>query len=333
MKEMTENDKEQIKILKTENATLKNVNLVDIDDTFEFECQRCGRCCMGRNDILINAFDVFNASKFLGITCSDFIDNYASMSLDGYSKIPIVTLGQDDHGNCHFLEFDYLHDKKFKCSINSAKPGACSHHPLGLVVKYSDPHDANKQKDDGYSFIKVDQCENSKKPVKQSVRQWMHAYLDNQTEVDASHEFIKTYMKHYSFRKAYFVSLFLDTAEAKFDKSKPLESLAIKAFGTMCNQIIHYTYVNYDTSKPFLEQCNANVAELDKLLSNSDKVFESVEGMVNNILKGAKLKGKIDHEITVDSIVEAIDKENSSIEGSALELAKRIRKDDKEESE
>ena len=57
------------------NRILQNRDkmLIGIDDTFQFNCNQCGKCCMNREDILCTPKDVFRISKKLGISTYDFI--------------------------------------------------------------------------------------------------------------------------------------------------------------------------------------------------------------------------------------------------------------------
>ena len=50
-----------------------------LDDTFQFQCDQCGKCCINREDILMSPLDMYNAAKAqeLGITIlteQQFID-------------------------------------------------------------------------------------------------------------------------------------------------------------------------------------------------------------------------------------------------------------------
>ena len=38
---------------------------IGLDDTFRFHCDQCGKCCIDREDILLNPKDVFNISREL----------------------------------------------------------------------------------------------------------------------------------------------------------------------------------------------------------------------------------------------------------------------------
>ena len=41
--------------------------IIGLDDTFRFHCTRCGKCCINREDILLNALDVYNLAKELKV--------------------------------------------------------------------------------------------------------------------------------------------------------------------------------------------------------------------------------------------------------------------------
>ena len=63
------------------NRILQNRDkmLIGIDDTFQFNCNQCGKCCMNREDILCTPKDVFRISKKLGISTYDFIKRYCEL--------------------------------------------------------------------------------------------------------------------------------------------------------------------------------------------------------------------------------------------------------------
>ena len=43
------------------------VELVNLEDTISFNCKRCGKCCSGRTDIIVNPYDVYKIAKTLNI--------------------------------------------------------------------------------------------------------------------------------------------------------------------------------------------------------------------------------------------------------------------------
>lgn len=314
-------DDELNKALEVANKnTGHGYSLIGENDTFQFQCQRCGGCCMGRDDIILNAWDVFNASVVLNISPEEFLKKYAIQTLGGFSKLPLVTLGVSEAGACHFLEFDYMDSGLFKCTINDHKPGACASHPLGIMTGY------NMEKNDRnpiHSFIKVEQCENSKKPVDQKVSEWMKHYYNHKDEFEAAHAFVNMYTKHRNFRKWYFMSTII-MEFAKITNEDPHDDLVIKAFSGGCSAIIHHTYANYDITQPFLPQAESNLKELDEFMDKLDNIIDTVENSLNEALKDAGLD--------IDGIIKANDAEDGphiDLSKLAIETARKCACDNK----
>lgn len=89
------------------NRILQNRDkmLIGIDDTFQFNCNQCGKCCMNREDILCTPKDVFRISKKLGISTYDFIKRYCDSYLGDTSHMPIVRIvPHDAAGHCPLLK-------------------------------------------------------------------------------------------------------------------------------------------------------------------------------------------------------------------------------------
>ena len=47
-----------------------------LDDTFQFQCDQCGKCCINREDIVMSPLDMYNAAKALNLTIPEFFDQY-----------------------------------------------------------------------------------------------------------------------------------------------------------------------------------------------------------------------------------------------------------------
>lgn len=109
----------------------KNIEKMKIgpDETFKFHCTQCGKCCINREDILLNPFDLFRASKELRMRPRDFVEKYCDTYLGDSSCIPIVRLrSRGMIKRCPLL-------KNQKCSIHNAKPAVCAMFPIGRVVR------------------------------------------------------------------------------------------------------------------------------------------------------------------------------------------------------
>lgn len=260
--------------------------LMDINDLFEFECQQCGACCMGRTDIILNAYDIYTGAKHLGITPTDFIQKYTIRSLGGQSRIPMITLKCDDKTNmCPFLEFDYIGAGAFKCGIHTAKPGACRSHPIGLMSQ-CDIGDDGKTKSIKTNFIKVDQCEQSKTGKMQRVGDWMQYYQDHRENILAAHEMSIMSNSILNWREFNLMTTVFTMASERNGK-KSGSDMMTQAFNLMAGLLIEYGYAHFDTEKDFSVQCDENRTFLeerfreiaDSLLPAMREVFNGTCGM------------------------------------------------------
>lgn len=102
---------------------------IGLDDTFRFHCTACGKCCINREDILLNSRDLYRIAKHLNSTHLDVYRGYCESYIGSNSHVPIVRL--KPKGNvkrCPFL-------KDRKCVVHDAKPGVCAIYPLGRYMK------------------------------------------------------------------------------------------------------------------------------------------------------------------------------------------------------
>lgn len=98
------------------------------DDSFDFCCMRCGKCCKFYKNIILTPSDIFKASKYLSLPPRDFIGRYCNIRQDFSSKLPYVKFSEPNSGDniCHFY-------KEGKCSIHKAKPASCALYPAGRI--------------------------------------------------------------------------------------------------------------------------------------------------------------------------------------------------------
>lgn len=95
------------------------------DDTFAFSCDRCGRCCREREDVLLNPADLFRIAKFLNQTPSQVVEHYCECYIGPDSRLPIIRLKPKTYrSTCPFLGPE-------GCRIHQAKPTVCALFPLG----------------------------------------------------------------------------------------------------------------------------------------------------------------------------------------------------------
>jgi len=272
-----------------------DVEFIGKDDYFDFQCQRCGQCCMNRDDIIINPFDVFNGARYLGIETEEFIKNYTQMHIGDGSKLPVVCLKSDpnNHGWCPLLELDILAGAKFKCKIDKAKPGACRNHPIGRVSGYQKNDDGVEVLEEQY--VKVGQCPQSQgHNVMNKVSDWVANTLETPEDRNAAHN-LQIGMwseKKFNLPRLYRIfEMFSRLAETmnerkenlrddineKFgeeisedefnevtDKAEEMLHMATSAAGMMYELIFTTTYFGYDINKPFVEQADEKRKKLQK---------------------------------------------------------------------
>ena len=259
-----------------------SVEIIKKEDTFDFKCQRCGQCCVGRSDIVLSSFDIYDGAKYLGITCQEFVDKYVKIILGHNSKLPVLTLKVDDRGWCPFLKFDIKAGGLFGCTINDAKPGACRNHPIGVATSF-------KKEDNGTEtvsefYIKVEQCDNSQghnNPVK--VEDWMQRTEQLKEEREWSHRLQTTPISEMEIKKFYTLFGINSIPPADFDQWKEEDKEVVKevmqnskeALKGLFDAIVSLTYVNFETDKPFVEQAQANATELGKICSKCNELYKT----------------------------------------------------------
>lgn len=266
-----------------------DTELIDIDDTFDFQCQQCGQCCMNRKDIVMNPFDVYQIAKHEQMSPEDVIDKYMIVDLGANSKIPMVLLDCDQEPNhwCPFLKLDVTKGCKFFCTIHDCSPGACQNHPIGTMYSYDVEH-----KIENTRYCKVEQCENSKghnNPVK--VRDWVKRYNDNIREITLAHKIQTLVIEYFQMSDFMILASYLDRCiteeiNSSLSKGTPEENDEIvqsRKFSNIINQsvdaIIGVTvgvgYTQYDITKPFYEQAENNIKELGNAYQHFKELYES----------------------------------------------------------
>lgn len=157
----------------------ESVRVVSLDDTFKFNCVRCGKCCSCRSDIILTPFDIYQIAKALNITTKEVVMEYCNIMYGNNSGLPLITLKSDERDLCPFLKFS-VEEGKFGCSINTHKPGVCIMHPIGAVRKFNTETHETENKE----YMLVPACDNNTADVEYKVRDFIKPYLDNETEHD-----------------------------------------------------------------------------------------------------------------------------------------------------
>ena len=105
--------------------------LIGPHEKFRFHCTQCGKCCINREDILLNPKDLYNIAATLSISQEEAVERYCETYMGGTSRLPIVRLRpQGSIKRCPLL-------KDQKCMVHKAKPTVCAMYPLGRCLAIS----------------------------------------------------------------------------------------------------------------------------------------------------------------------------------------------------
>lgn len=213
---------------------------IGLDDSFRFHCTMCGKCCIHREDIILNPYDLFRVSKKLGMEPKDFVARYCEAYLGGSSRMVIVRLrpvGEDRR--CPLLEGK-------KCSVHQAKPAVCALYPLGRglnqeIGKASEISHRSIQ----YILQKPDCGDESET---HTVREWISGF-DFLLEEDFVPEWMQMIMDYGGAVKK------LETVHGEFF----INVLSMSILGTV--------YLNYQLDEPFMPQFRKNDKEYREVLA------------------------------------------------------------------
>ena len=138
------------------------------DDAFKFACHpgvSCFNKCCGDVNIFLSPYDVLRMKKRLGMTSTDFLDEYAILPVQKDMKTPVVMLrmNDDEAKTCPFL-------KDEGCGIYSDRPWPCRMYPLGLASQKDTPD--GWRGDRFYFLLQEDVCQGFGEPLEWTVRQW-----------------------------------------------------------------------------------------------------------------------------------------------------------------
>ncbi len=227
------------------NARMKYIlnefekNQLGPDEPFKFHCTMCGKCCIKREDILLNPRDMYNLAKELGMTPHEVMNTYCETYIGGDSRLPVVRLKpRGKIRRCPLL-------KDRKCSVHNAKPTVCALFPIGRGIAGEKGNIHSLTVKDIRYFFSEPGCGDDSET--HTVREWLGEFgLSPEDEF-----FIK-------WQKCLFeLSMCFCRLEKKLGADMgPIWSLT----GSIL-------YLMYDMEKPFEPQFSAHLGELHKLIS------------------------------------------------------------------
>ncbi len=212
-----------------------------LEDTFRFHCTMCGKCCINREDILMNPLDLYRTARALGVAPEEVFVQHCEAYLGKTSNMVIVRLvpvGSDKH--CPLL-------KGNRCSVHMSKPTVCALFPLGRGLKMAADKKADVSMAEVQYFLQDVKC--GSKSEKHTVREWLG-------EFDLSAE----------------DSFFVRWTQVVFDYGSLVrqvqEKVSPETVQLLCSSILGGVYLNYDINEPFMPQFERNDAGFRKALSD-----------------------------------------------------------------
>lgn len=209
---------------------------IGVDEPFKFHCDMCGKCCINREDIQLNAKDVYNMAKELQMEPVDMFKKYCETYIGEFSRIPIVRIKpRGSIKRCPLM-------KEHKCSVHKAKPTVCAMFPIGRCIQM-DASNRNAEISTGdirYIFTDPGCGDDSET---HTVREWLGNF-----GIPLEDEFFLAWNQMISE---------LGTIFHKGEKVLSEEGMM-----AAWNLTFVKIYLDYDTSKDFMSQFKENAAEV-----------------------------------------------------------------------
>ena len=290
--------------------------IIDYDDEFQFNCQQCGLCCMDREDIILNAFDIYQASKALNITPLKFVDEYCNTIIGENSHLQVICLDCKNkfNGHCGLLDFD-IATMQYKCRIHDCSPCACKSHPIGTTYAM------NAETGEKFTrYILVKSCGNSKAGPKHKVSDWMSYQKQHEEEISLAHEIPLMFSQIMDFEKTQSLSsAFIIEAFVNGSKSY-MEGMMLKDCYNTLIQSMSYCYLNYDTNISFVEQIKKNI---DSVKPHLNKIKEVVSDMFKDCCEIFDIKESEIEDFSKNTIITFMHKYCKKNNCTQTEFAKR----------
>lgn len=205
------------------------------DEPFKFHCDMCGKCCINRDDILLNPRDIYNMSKELQMRPAEVFKAYCEAYIGDNSRMPIARIKpRGSIKRCPLL-------KDRKCSVHKAKPTVCAMFPLGRCVQM-DAENPGSQPNGSIIYIFEDPgCGDASET--HTVREWL-----NQFGLPLNDEFFIAWTH---------IIAELGQIFAKIEKILSKDKMA-----EIWNLTFVKVYLDYNTEQDFLPQFEKNAGDI-----------------------------------------------------------------------
>lgn len=226
--------------MKPEDVAIAYKNALAPGQPFHFHCDQCGKCCKNREDILLNPYDLYRASKTLGIPASEFISRYCIVYIGESSRLPCVLLKPvGEEKACPLL-------KNNLCQIHKGKPTVCALYPLGRATKMQRNKDGSVSPDDGFFYF-VNNVNCGLRDEEHSVAEWLAEFNLQESE-------------------AWFVEWSRVIGEIAIHIQGLEKKLSPHLMKNIFNAVFVGLYLNYEPFGSFLSQFIANSKKVTALL-------------------------------------------------------------------
>jgi len=139
------------------------------EDTFRFACHpgvSCYNNCCGDVNIFLSPYDVLRLKRRLGMTSTEFLEQYTLLPVHKEMRTPAVVLrmNDDEAKSCQLLT-------EQGCGVYTDRPWPCRMYPLGLAAQRDTP---DGWRGDRFYFLLEEQgCQGFGEPKEWTVRRWI----------------------------------------------------------------------------------------------------------------------------------------------------------------
>jgi len=237
----------------------QHLKLIGLDDTFQFKCRGCGKCCKEREDIILNPRDIFRIAKYLNLSHEQLIVKFCDRYIGSDSRMPIIRLKPRGVNRvCPFLEGK-------KCRVHFVKPAVCALYPIGRMVQASntEPFDPDQDIVVGYTINPAD-CGSITKT--HTVRSWLTRF-----GIPVKDEFFSAWNKM-------ILSLSMDLR--KLEEQSEVTDRVMDMIWSSCYFAL---YLDYDAKKEFLPQFKENSRKLKTVIEEIKSALLDFRTMPSNL--------------------------------------------------
>ena len=162
-----ENEEKMAQINSLKKDILENYKRLKLDDSLTFSCHKevsCFNACCSDINIFLTPYDVLRMKNRLGMSSSEFLDEYTVSPFTKEQKLPVVVLkmGEEPLKKCLFVTDE-------GCSIYEDRPWPCRMYPLG----FASPGEEIKDEEDFYFLMDEPDCLGLKEKHNYTVKSWL----------------------------------------------------------------------------------------------------------------------------------------------------------------